>query len=357
MEPGHSSRTDAAGVTHLIVPALLSAACAAPPAPAIPGGPPAAPAGRPWLTAACGGTCDETCDGACDLTAAYCGRVALLDRGTLFDWGGRAEPGAGGPPTDGPLVSVRPSFTDSTVTVGRGVAQLEFGYLYTGDDPGDGTGPVRRHNFGDGLFRLGVVADWLEVRAGGAALTESAAPAAGASRTTARGGGDLSLAAQIALTPPAGPLPKTAVIVGTSVPTGSGAFSAGRALPAAVLVYQWGLTDRLSLGGNTRVARRVAGPGPAAVAAFGGAAGPPTDYTELAQSAILSASLTDRVGLFGEYFTLLPTSGPAADEHYLDGGVTVLLTDDLQYDARVGAGLNGAADDFFAGTGLSIRFR
>ncbi|MFH5805076.1 transporter [Alienimonas sp. DA493] len=296
--------------------------------------------------------CDAVgCDGAG-------GNSSLCEGGTLFDWGGRAAPGAGGPPPlDGALVTDRPSFTPAAVTVGRGVAQLESGYLFTYDDPGDGTGPVRRHDFGDARLRVGVVADWLELRLGGSGLRESAAPAPGAARVDVGGGSDLAVGVKLALAPQAGCLPETALIAGTTVPTGSAAFSADRALPGASLIYQWALDEGLSLAGSTQLNRRATGPSPAAVAAFGDAAGSTDDYSEFAQSAILSASLTDRLGAFGEYYALLPLSGAAADEHYLDGGFTVLLSDDVQYDARVGVGLNDAADDVFAGTGLSIRFR
>jgi len=44
-------------------------------------------------------------------------------------------------------------------------------------------------------------------------------------------------------------------------------------------------------------------------------------------------------------------------EHYGNGGFTVLLNDDIQWDIRAGVGLNDAADDYFLGTGLSIRYR
>lgn len=44
-------------------------------------------------------------------------------------------------------------------------------------------------------------------------------------------------------------------------------------------------------------------------------------------------------------------------QHYCDGGLTYLISSDVQWDIRAGLGLNDAADDFFVGTGLSIRFR
>ena len=41
---------------------------------------------------------------------------------------------SGGPDLDEPLVTDRPDFTEASSTVGRGVAQLEFGYTYTYND-------------------------------------------------------------------------------------------------------------------------------------------------------------------------------------------------------------------------------
>jgi hypothetical protein len=37
-------------------------------------------------------------------------------------------------------------------------------------------------------------------------------------------------------------------------------------------------------------------------------------------------------------------------------GFTVLVGDKVQWDIRAGVGLNEAADDFFTGTGLSVRY-
>jgi hypothetical protein len=44
-------------------------------------------------------------------------------------------------------------------------------------------------------------------------------------------------------------------------------------------------------------------------------------------------------------------------EHYFNGGFSLRLTNDIQWDFRAGVGLNDAADDFFTGTGLSVRFK
>ena len=62
--------------------------------------------------------------------------------------------------------------------------------------------------------------------------------------------------------------------------------------------------------------------------------------------------------MYTEWFALMPNGAATAQvEHYGDGGFTFLLSDDIQWDIRAGVGLNEAADDYFVGTGVSIRFR
>jgi hypothetical protein len=40
----------------------------------------------------------------------------------------------------------------------------------------------------------------------------------------------------------------------------------------------------------------------------------------------------------------------------MDGGIIYRLAPNIQVDIRAGFGLSGRPDDFFAGTGFSIRF-
>ena len=80
-------------------------------------------------------------------------------------------------------------------------------------------------------------------------------------------------------------------------------------------------------------------------------------YTEWAQSWTVSYGLLDRLGAYTEWFALFPhSSDSASTEHYFNGGLAFLVSDNIQWDIRAGLGLNDAADDYFAGTGLSLRF-
>ena len=208
-----------------------------------------------------------------------------------------------------------------------------------------------------------MAADWLELRFGWnyAAETTGVRGAPGSARDTADGAEDLCLGTKIALTPQAGWLPETALIPQTTVPTGAGAFTSDRVLPGANLVYSWELSDRLFTGGSTQVNRVAAGLAPVPVPGLGvndpANGGGDDTFAELARSWTVGASLTDRAGLYGEYFAFFPLGGGEPDEHFLNGGLAVLRSDDVRYDVRAGFGLNDEAEDFFAGTGLTIRFR
>ena len=55
----------------------------------------------------------------------------------------------------------------------------------------------------------------------------------------------------------------------------------------------------------------------------------------------MALALADDVGFYTEWFAILPEESSDVDaEHYLNGGFTWQPNDDIQWDARVGTGLN-----------------
>jgi hypothetical protein len=118
-------------------------------------------AGEPKSAAAPNGLCghsgaDNGKENGKDKLPSWC------EAGTLFRWS--FDKATGGPNLAAePLVTDRPDFTEATSTVGRGVAQLEFGYAYFYDREGGVS--VRSQSLGEPLLRYGVVANWLEFRA------------------------------------------------------------------------------------------------------------------------------------------------------------------------------------------------
>jgi len=57
-----------------------------------------------------------------------------------------------------------------------------------------------------------------------------------------------------------------------------------------------------------------------------------------------------------EYFGFYPNDLGTDCAHFINGGFTYLITNNLQIDWRAGFGVNEEAEDFFTGVGLSWRF-
>ena len=238
------------------------------------------------------------------------------------------------------LVADRPDFTEATSTVGLGGFQLELG-LTLGSDT-DGRTTTRVHTYGEPLLRVGVLTERLELRVGTTVVTQ--VDNASASGVATSGLEDLYLGAKIALSGQRGFLPATAILPQMTVPTGSSAFSTGRTLPGVNFLYSWDLSESLSLAGSTQVN--------AAVADDNG------DYSEWAQSLSWGIATGRRSGVYAEWYAFVP-AGPegGSSEHYLNSGLTWLANDDLQWDLRVGVGLNDAAEDMYVGAGVVMRVR
>jgi Putative MetA-pathway of phenol degradation len=253
-------------------------------------------------------------------------------RGPLFGaWGEGVPFDPNGEPE--PIATDRPDFTESSTTVGAGVAQIEAGYTYTKNADDN----LHGHSWGEPLLRVGVFADWLELRAAVAPATEIV------NGDSTSGVEDLYLGVKLGLTAQSDWLPEVALVPQMTVPTGSSNFTADRTLPGCNLLYAWDVTDSFSTGGSTQVNLAVDGN---------------DSYVEWAQSWTVGFALADDVGFYTEWFAILPESSSAvASEHYLNSGFTWQPTSDVQWDIRAGTGLNDDAADFFCGVGLSVRFR
>jgi hypothetical protein len=261
-------------------------------------------------------------------------------RKTLFQWSYGTSFG-GAPDLEEPLVTDRPDFTEASSTVGKGVLQIESGYTYIRNkDPGDNS---TTHSIGEVLFRYGVFADWFEFRIQVLPLRQTTS-IPGPSTTTS-GLADLHLGVKIGLTPQEGFWPEMAITPQMFIPTGSNAFTSGDILPGVNWLYGWDVNDVLAIGASTQFNNRL-----------DGTTG--SRYTEWAQSITFNYSLAEDVGAYTEWFVLIPSGADTEQvQHYMDGGFTYRLTPDVQFDVRAGFGLSGASDDFFAGTGVSIRLK
>lgn len=294
-----------------------------------------------------------------------------FQKATLFEWSvgcdpGKSDEGAEGsasePGEEDRLTSDRPDFTEASSTVGRGRVQLESGYTYTSDRSGGAR--ARTHSYPEVLLRIGLFADWFELRVGQNVISQStqggrpggplAVPgvpaqpvggAGGVGRITDIGASDLYLGAKLALTQQKGVLPETAIILQGTVPTGAAAFTADRVLYGFNYLFSWELNDSMSLAGSFAANKNIDDNG--------------FEYALLAQSLSIGYTLTDNLTAYTEWFAFYPTFATATGggaQHYLDGGFQYFVTKNFALDIRAGVGLSRSADDFFTGVGFVVRY-
>jgi hypothetical protein len=249
-------------------------------------------------------------------------------------------------PLQEPLITDRPDFTESTEAVPTGHFQLEMGYTFTYDR--EDSDRVQENTTPELLARIGL-ADNFELRIGweGYSFTRLRFDTPTRSRRTigrkewAQGSNDITLGFKLKLAEQDGWRPHTGIIGEISIPSGSPNRSSGDVDPTIKFLWAYDLSDRLSLAGNLNV-------------------GVPTEnahrFVQAAASLVLGVALTDSVGTYVEYFGFYPGSDGTDAAHSLNGGFTFLVNSNLQFDVRVGVGLNEEADDFFTGVGLAWRF-
>jgi hypothetical protein len=254
---------------------------------------------------------------------------------TLFRWNSQAY--SANVPDRSEIETDRPDFTEASSVVGLGAVQIENGYTFSRDKS---AGIVTEdHSYPETLCRFGFLREWLELRV---------AYNHGTSDTLnlrSSGSEDFYLGTKLALTLQDGFLPEMALVPQMTVPTGSDDRSAGKALPGFNWLYGWDVGDRMYLAGSTQwnVSQE---------AAFD------NRYSEFAQSGTIGFGLTDKLGCYNEFFCLCPSgASEVKPEYYYNGGLTFKFTSNVQADVRAGVGLNEAAQDFFVGPGLSMRFR
>jgi len=251
--------------------------------------------------------------------------------------GGEETRGLFGPaaPIDEPLVTDRPDFTESAVTVPRGRVQIESGFTYTYDDEDE---IVETWTLPETLVRIGL-ADDFELRIG--APNYAAFDSTGAGFED--GATDLSLGFKHTFTRQEEGVPAFGLIGGLTLPTGSDEFTTDTVDPFVILAASYAFENGLSIAGNV---------------GFFLLEEPADDdrFLETTASVALGAPITDEIGAYVEYFGLFRSGAGLAPSNNVNAGLTFLVNPNLQFDVRVGAGLNDSADDFFTGAGVSFRF-
>lgn len=229
-----------------------------------------------------------------------------------------------------PLVTDRPDFTESSETIAPGMAQLESGA--TMQRVGEETGTT----VGEALLRVGL-APRAELRLGFNSYAVVRSPSG-----RQQGLEDASLGAKVGLLPGGGVVPKMSLIVASSLPTGAQPFRATKLQPEMKLTAAWDLSDRVAFSSNLN---------------YSWIRDDVESVGEVAATGSFGFGLTDKLGLYTEYFGFFPQQAFAPASHYSNIGFTWVFNPNLQLDVRGGIGHNGLGRrDVFSGIGVSRRW-
>jgi len=135
--------------------------------------------------------------------------------------------------------------------------------------------------------------------------------------------------------------PDLAAEVVTTIPVGGSSFTVNRSQPTAKLLWNQQVDANTSIAGNF-------------VASDLGPTG--SRFTQYAASTFLTRTLTLKLSLFGEVFRVDPYTYAGSSASFYDAGVTYLINDNLQLDARFGAGFDPQTNGRTVGAGISYRY-
>ena len=253
---------------------------------------------------------------------------------------------------DGPINTDRPTFTPANTVVPRGRLQFESGWTVNAERTSQTRSTV--YDFPELAARYGL-ADRVEFRMfwSGETLSDERVRRRRPLRSI-DGPGDTEVGFKWQLLPGDKKrkwIPTTALITSVIAPTGgSSPYSSETVEPFVNLIYGWSLAEKLTLSGSTGYLEIREQGAPNLL--------PRSDnYQRWHQSIVAFYTPVDRVTLFYEWYILMYTNAPDhRPSSFMDGGLLYALTPNIQLDIRAGFGLSGRPDDFFTGTGFSVRF-
>jgi hypothetical protein len=233
------------------------------------------------------------------------------------------------------IATDRPDFVESSLTVGRGVFQLETSGATDWVSIADLT---HRSVTTPTLFRLGI-----------SAATELRLETAGYTRVTVDGSdavdglADISLGLKWHALDGEGNRPSVAFLIHGDLPSGSEPFRGEGVRPSLRAVGEWALPSDFSFGVMPGIGyARVAGNGEW-TAQFGAVVGKP---------------VSERLRFFVEYAAEeIPLTSEAGNVAYFQFGTAWTIGPDVQLDLSAGIGLTDAAADGAVAIGFSRRFR
>jgi hypothetical protein len=241
--------------------------------------------------------------------------------------------GASPPPTrtDEPILTTRPSFTDSWLTIPRGSFQAENGATYT-----DNANRTKSWVLPETLLKVGLT-DNIELRFATPNYINLRRDDDDILVNEISHFGDMGVGLSLHRRLP-GQI-DLAVIPFLNLPTGANKASSNsvdpqlRVVLARYLTSKWVIASQFDARWNTgrnRVADVILNP-----------------------TFITYYSFTEKISGFAEYGGFIPTSGRTGQ--FIQGGLLYLPTRRQQFDVRVATGLNRQSSDFLVGFGYSFR--
>ena len=240
----------------------------------------------------------------------------------------------------GPIVTDRPTQSVATFTLATKVFEIEGGYKFSRTDDGDPNGSVTDlHEMPDALFRFGL---WRGIEA---RVTVSGWDFEGVSgdeseQLRTNGFNDVSVGGKFAVVDAEGWRPAVSILADVSLPVGSEGFTNDYVNPKVLAL----LSNRLWQGWTLTVNF-----GPSIVR------GNDETSVDLEYTAALGGEITSRWGFFAEFFGAFGVGTKRLDQHSFQTGVTALLSNDFQLDARVGVGFVDNVPAWFTGFGFGWR--
>jgi hypothetical protein len=255
----------------------------------------------------------------------------------------------------------RPDFTDAPYTVGKGVTLLETGYtLRKATDPINQAAQTRR-SLPEALIRYGVTDEFeLRLKWNGYVISELSNFQTG-THEQIFGTDDLIAAFKYEVWQQEGARPLFTVLSGSTLPSGTNGVSSNQLQPFVNGVVGWGLRRwlylKMSAGidwQKTSISTLIGG----GSEPFGPVVLQLRDNEKIYHASVSCLfQISQRVGGFVEYFSLMPTNG--TDNHpadFVDTGLFYYITPHVQLDARIGERVDGRVDEFFTGAGFSTRW-
>jgi hypothetical protein len=132
-------------------------------------------------------------------------------------------------------------------------------------------------------------------------------------------------------------------VVDAYLPTGSPAFTGDKFLPEIEYIYEWEVNMKLTIDALTVLADDADG-------VIG------NTYLSTSEAVGVTEKFTEELSGYVQWHMTTPDGADTVrTQQVFEGGLILLLTNNLQWDAEYGVGLSDATPDYFVGTGLSVR--